>query len=240
MSTPAGENGQKPESVWARTETKYAFACLVAALLLANLVLLGYGWLGQPQPSGTRELPGGHKTVQLVSEVFPAPGQNAGSRALPGSSGAAGCLGLGPFPDLAAGSRMQQRLADLGLAAELLTVDEDTGGKDYRVLLPPADSSSAAFRTLRELKAQKIDSFVIREGPYALGISLGVFSTLGAAKRMQEQIIRQNYPAELAPIPRLQRRYWAVLADGSKARMARQAAASAGVSLKESMSCQKK
>ena len=75
-------------------------------------------------------------------------------------------------------------------------------------MIPPANSLQDAFRKLNELKAQEIDSYVITKGEDALGISLGVFSSLDAAQSIQGKLENVGYLADIVDIPRLAREFW--------------------------------
>jgi|TARA_B110000908_G_scaffold114817_1_gene134609 hypothetical protein len=124
------------------------------------------------------------------------------------------CQAIGPFEDLFAGQAAHKKLVALALDVELKAVDRPTAERDYRVMIPPATSLQAAFRKLRELKSQEIDSYVITQGDDALGISLGVFSTNAAAVSLQNTLQSSGYAAEITAIPILDRRFWLYGTDG--------------------------
>lgn len=54
---------------------------------------------------------------------------------------------------------------------------------EYRVYAGPTESLNAAYQELKGFRDQGFDSFVITDGPLAKSVSLGVFSSYGAAKR---------------------------------------------------------
>lgn len=118
------------------------------------------------------------------------------------------CLALGPFSNLFDGQAVVERLESLDISAELRAVDQSTGENDYRVMIPPMPSLQDAFRKLRELKSRDVDSYVITQGKDALGISLGVFSTLEAAQAARQQRSREGYEADIVEIQRLAREFW--------------------------------
>ena len=118
------------------------------------------------------------------------------------------CLALGPFADVFSGQDALEQLAVLALLVDLKAIDEATGESDYRLLIPPASSADEAFRKLRELKASNIDSYVITKGPQALGISLGVFSTVEAVDALRDRLQALGYVGEIIRIERLTRTYW--------------------------------
>jgi hypothetical protein len=82
-------------------------------------------------------------------------------------------------------------------------------------MIPPASSLQEAFRKFRELKSRGIDSYVITQGPDALGISLGVFSSRSGALSAQQQRQREGYTATIVEIPRLAREFWIFGENGS-------------------------
>ena len=123
------------------------------------------------------------------------------------------CRALGPFPDVFSGQQTGQRLMALDHAVTLRALDQPTGEHVYRVLIPPSPTLQEAFRTLRELKSQKIESYVVTEGRDARGISLGVFSIRASAEKVEADLRRRGYGVVIVPIPRQHREYW-IYADG--------------------------
>lgn len=120
------------------------------------------------------------------------------------------CYSTGPFSDFNAAEAVVSALGDQSFALNIVSEDRPVAVRDYRVLLPPAASLEAAFRKLRELQGQNIDSYVIARGRHALGISLGVFSTLKAAEGAQRNITGKGYAAEIVPMGQSVRDYWVV------------------------------
>ena len=118
------------------------------------------------------------------------------------------CGAVGPFPDVFTGQDAVEQLVALDLSVDLKAVDVATGENDYRVLIPPASSAEESFRKLRELQASSIDSYVITQGPQALGISLGVFSTPEAAETLKNRVQAMGYQSDILEIARLSRAYW--------------------------------
>lgn len=120
------------------------------------------------------------------------------------------CQALGPLTDVQQALDLNERLAALGLGGKPVARDAATGDSDFRVLLPPVASLQEAYRRVRELKSLDIDSYVITQGEDMAGISLGVFSTLDAARRYQSALAAQGYAAETREIHRQARSYWIV------------------------------
>ncbi|MDA0791351.1 MAG: hypothetical protein O2780_18075 [Proteobacteria bacterium] len=125
------------------------------------------------------------------------------------------CEALGPFLDIVSSQEVLERLSALDGVPVLRAVDQPTGEYDFRVMLAPAVSLEEAFRKLRELQNQKIDSYVITKGRDALAISLGVFSTREAADSAEARFQRDGYDARIRAIERVDRRYWLFAAPGT-------------------------
>jgi hypothetical protein len=126
----------------------------------------------------------------------------------PASQETAECTGIGPFVDVFTGQNALEQINALDVVATLKAVDVLTGEKDYRVLISPASSPEEAFRKLRELQASDVDSYVITQGEYALGISLGVFSSESGAEVLQGRVSSIGYASEIIEIERQSRSYW--------------------------------
>jgi len=124
--------------------------CLL--LVLANVRYFSWEWTrsSTPAPEGPRR---DHGNILLVSEQL----EEVPPSATP--------LDYPPETYVVAGepSALVERLLD-----DLLQ------GHDFRVFIDLAPSFEAAFRKLRELQSQNIYSYVIAQGRYAFGISLGV------------------------------------------------------------------
>ncbi|MBT7831951.1 MAG: hypothetical protein HN708_16970 [Candidatus Marinimicrobia bacterium] len=118
------------------------------------------------------------------------------------------CTAIGPFTSVTQGQMVLERLEALEVPVELRAIDEIMGEFDYRVMIAPAVSLEVAFRNLRELQSQDIDSYVITQGANSLGISLGVFSNLESAGRMREDMTAAGYKVDIVDMARLTRSYW--------------------------------
>lgn len=192
------------------------------ALLLINVGALVWATTlrqpSAPPPQITRSFDSDIGSLELVSEVDAsrqealnlvinnpirdrASAPEAGEEALR-------CLAIGPFSTVFEAEAMLQQAAALDMAAVMRAIDETTGDTDYRVLIPPHSSVEEAFRKLRELKSLGIDSYIITQGPQAMGISLGVFSTPEAAQSLREERERQGYGAVIDELPQVARQFW--------------------------------
>ena len=195
---------------------KYVFFML----LVANAAYFAWQWTRppDPEPEGPRRDSG---NIVLVSELRspppPArpvqrpPEPDVVAQELAAAAGE-GCTGLGPLPDLEQAQALAERLRALEFSAEIQPLDELLPEEDFRVLIDPAPSLETAFRKLRELQSQDIDSYVIAQGSYALGISLGVYSTEEAAQEAQSAIQARGYSPSIVAMARTVRQYWVVAA----------------------------
>lgn len=187
------------------------------SLLLANIGFFAWQQFREPEAGGPQMPEPGRidaeSTVYLLSERGDDAREEELEQMIRAPRAAAdpdqpGCLAAGPFEDMFAGEDVAERLASLDLDPDLRAIDRPAGDSDYRVMIPPASSLQNAFRKLRELKAQNIDSYVITRGPDALGISLGVFSAREGAQSLAETRRKSGYEVEISEIQRLDREYW--------------------------------
>jgi len=118
------------------------------------------------------------------------------------------CIAVGPFADLFEGQDVVEQLISFELGVELKAIDNKTIDSDFRVMISPMNSLQEAFRKLRELQSQKIDSYVISQGEDTLGISLGVFSTKDAADALLAKLKKAGYNVKIVGIPMVTREFW--------------------------------
>ena len=199
---------------------------IAITLLIANAAYLVYNLVIEETGSGQAARPamGDVPQVQLLSEVSSGGDQrqieavevlsNVETIEADVDELEQGCAALGPFSDVMLAQDTNERMNALGISSELRAWDAPTDDEDFRVVLPPSASLQEAFRKLRELKSQDIDSYVITQGEDALGISLGVFSSLEGAMNHQVELESDGYEVEIREIQRLVREYW-VLGDAS-------------------------
>lgn len=138
---------------------------------------------------------------------------------VPGGSGEVGrddaesramCLLLGPFREAVSAKQVVSRLAALDISAQLQSIAIQ-GRPDYWVHLPPQLSRRAAIKLLKELQANKIDSFLITEGELENGISLGFFTERARAEKVYQQRIKEGYEPVIKAVPRSSTEIWARL-----------------------------
>lgn len=117
------------------------------------------------------------------------------------------CLVVGPFANVVEVDELQQRLFAVGVSSHE-RADENSQQQDYWVHIPPLPSRDAAIRLLRELQAQRIDSFVITQGELANGISLGLFSRSESAKTVSRRLTDAGYGVAIKSLPRAPEQWW--------------------------------
>lgn len=128
------------------------------------------------------------------------------------------CLFLGPFASAAQADQLQQRLFAIGVSSRE-RADENDQQSDYWVHIPPLPSRDAAIRQLRELQAQKIDSFVITQGELANGISLGLFSRKESATTVSRRLMEAGYPVAIKSLPKAPEKWWLELSDEEEGKL---------------------
>ena len=117
------------------------------------------------------------------------------------------CTLIGPFVDQPLALEIQGRIAALNLDVDLLQ-NERVVHQDYWVIIPPKTTKGEAEVILLELQQKKIDSFIIEDGEYQNGITLGVFSNQSNAEEYHREIITQGYQANVKPLLRQIKEYW--------------------------------
>ena len=98
----------------------------------------------------------------------------------------------------------------LGGAAEQEQVREPVSST-WWVYLPTFKDEEAAKPMLKQLQEKKIDSYYMRTGDLAGGISLGVFSRKDSAIGVQESLKKKGYTTDLKEIQRMDTRFQIVL-----------------------------
>ena len=89
----------------------------------------------------------------------------------------------------------------------LVVTAQEVSSTTWWVHLPPFANESEAKKKLSELQEKKIDSYYMRTGELAGGISLGVFSRQQSALSVQVDLQKKGYKTELREIPRSEQRF---------------------------------
>ena len=117
------------------------------------------------------------------------------------------CTQIGAFQAKDSAEQVIQRLMAAGIGADIRQV-KVPAKPDFWVYIPPLPSRTAAIRKLKELQANKIDSFVVTEGVLANGISLGLFTRKKLATQLYEKYRAQDYGVEMKEVERFRFEYW--------------------------------
>lgn len=117
------------------------------------------------------------------------------------------CAKVGPYEE--------ESLAEAlvaGLEAEdvesVIRSDDVVYDVENWVLIPPLGSRAEALRMLRRLQSNKIDSYLITEGEFANGISLGLFKQSASAQGVLARMVSAGYEAEIHQLERKKARFW--------------------------------
>lgn len=185
---------------------------VVLVLVFANLAYFAWGswhasqvgyWLPREdtayqQVSGERLLLLAEREEVATRDDVPVPSSLTVARQ---------CLSVGPFASEVTLAQWQQRLLSHGVSS-VVRAEQSSAAKDYWVHIPPLPSTDGAMRLLRELQAQRIDSFVITQGDLANGISLGLFAHRETALSVMSRLKDAGYHVAMRPLPTVPERWW--------------------------------
>lgn len=178
-------------------------------LLLANLVYLGWNLFRPSSPeveSVLRPAQQADSTLQLLTEVETGPAAIV-AQATPAPQS---CLALGVFNNTDEADFLVSALQERGMQSkvELLQASES---RNFRVYMPPFNSSTAARQTLQSLQAGGVDSFIITSGALTGGISLGLFSQESLALGMQESLAAQGFASSIQEVVTTTNEIWVTI-----------------------------
>ncbi|MEO8444835.1 MAG: SPOR domain-containing protein [Gammaproteobacteria bacterium] len=150
---------------------------LLLALVLGNLLLLGWQyWVDPAPPAPAGPAPDGLELFSSAATparaTSPSPQPPGQFVAPPSADG--GCVRLGPLPDLAAAQELSGRLASRGLEAAIIGRDTQVW-LGHWVQIAGFASAEEAETARRRLAAGGVpDVYLMQDGAQAM-ISLGVF-----------------------------------------------------------------
>ncbi len=122
------------------------------------------------------------------------------------SQSAGACLLLGPFSSKGKLSQVSDWMRSNSQSVSSLMRSRKE--RIYQVYHAPLASMLAAKRRLAELKARRIDGFVVRSGEIAQGISLGAFQELSGANKMIRRLKKKGVDASYREQNPLRKRHW--------------------------------
>jgi tetratricopeptide (TPR) repeat protein len=127
------------------------------------------------------------------------PDQMASPAAAAPAAGPGRCYRAGNFPDTDTSKRVARWMKDRG--AEVVTLEQRDGEvQNYRVYVPALENWESVQSTLTTMRKKGIkDIMGIPSGELQNAISVGVFSTEGAARRRAGQLKTKGYLTQIAP-----------------------------------------
>lgn len=117
------------------------------------------------------------------------------------------CAKIGPYDEAAMAEALVSGLEAEGVEP-FVHADEVVYDLENWVLIPPLGSRAEALRMLRRLQSNKIDSYLITEGEFSNGISLGLFKQAASAQGVLARMTSAGYEAEIHQIERKKSRFW--------------------------------
>jgi hypothetical protein len=117
------------------------------------------------------------------------------------------CVLIGPFLEVISAKQAKSRLEESGLPSKTVMVLKELPAINWVYIAPLADRKTA-LALLRDLQSKNIDSFLIADGEFENGISLGFFSSLDSALAVLAERKKQGYPVSLVEKKRDQKTYW--------------------------------
>jgi len=174
---------------------------LIYSFIVINLGV--FAWYYQPS-TGKVTTEAIHGTRLVMLEEYKAELQHQVSA--PNDAGSKHtCYTLGPFSDKTVTSRVEEKLASLGLALQM-RVSRDKLRDGYWVMLPGNENKKATLQKLE--KAAIKDFFVILKGEYKGAISLGLFSRPELAKRRLSVVKAKGFNPAVEKVSLPKREYW--------------------------------
>ena len=191
-------------------------------LLIANLVFFVFAYFVDDDPVQP-SVPGSKKPLQnvdnnlvLLTEKEGAPTavqvqkKSVSHQVSSGKKSSDLCTMIGPFGQLLHAEYMVEKLAALGVNAQITNVAIKNGDA-YWVYLPPEMSEKEALRRLYELQKKNIESYIITKGELTNGISFGRYADSSEAEEKMKAIKSQGYEAQIKAIPNAINETWVLL-----------------------------
>ena len=117
------------------------------------------------------------------------------------------CALIGYFPEMVTAKQAKGRLLKQGLESRVVLVPKQLPAINW-VYISPRNSRKEALAVLKSLQENNIDSFLIADGEYKNGISLGFFSKLESAGAVMKERRRQGYEVSITRKTREQKTFW--------------------------------
>ena len=175
----------------ARTETEYLQSPQKLQLLSEREIGVGAAF---PESANEQPEDGGANSAE-----------NEGTTFVGAWCGESEPVGLSPQVEKA-----EEQWKQLGGTVQVFSTTEQVSST-WWVYLPNVGGEENAKALLTELQSKKIDSYFMRSGDLAGGISLGVFSRQPSALGVQSDLLKKGYKAEVKQVPRMEPRAKLVL-----------------------------
>lgn len=118
------------------------------------------------------------------------------------------CFTLGPFREMRTLRVVTREIKDYVIEASFRSREEQEQSM-FRVYLAPLGSKREAKALTKQLVSKNIrDYFIITDGPYKNGVSLGYFSDKARAQRHAERVRQAGFDAIVEPVFRNYTIYW--------------------------------
>lgn len=128
------------------------------------------------------------------------------------------CALIGSFPEMVTAKQAQGRLEKRGIKSQVVLILKELPAINW-VYIAPRNSRKEALAVLKSLQEKNIDSFMIADGEYQNGISLGFFSQLESAQAVMGERRQQGYDVSITTKTREQKTYWLAFAHDISARV---------------------
>lgn len=120
------------------------------------------------------------------------------------------CAEAGVFGDLESAEAFITPLSGLGASGTVVEREEPISST-WWVHMPAFRSEAVAIAMLEELQSKDIDSYYMRSGEMAGGISMGVYSRQESALIGQQRLADQGYATSIREVSRMGKRFYAAL-----------------------------
>lgn len=116
------------------------------------------------------------------------------------------CLAWGPFADAGEAEAVARQLA---LSPDRFEIFEAqvSASADFLVTVRAGVGRDAVDRTIRELRSQDVESYVLRRGAAGNVLAVGVFSRPAGAETRRQQLVDLGYDAVVEPLERAHSAY---------------------------------
>lgn len=123
------------------------------------------------------------------------------------------CFNIGPFSTEAELRKLAGSLRGKGFTTR--TDTRKVNEKDFWVFIPPFTNRTKAEERLRDLRAQGIEGFVVKEGVFVNAISLNHFSRKELADAFLGQMQKAGVVVEYREIAKPAKQFWLYTAPGN-------------------------